>query len=289
MSRDTKVLSQLVKHLQSGDEDPLRPVLDAYMIERDRAPERYRGTFDLKPRPRPPGRLSPSSLGGCEREAAFRFLGVKGVRRLDPDQQLIFDDGEWRHRRWQATFKDMELVLGKERFEVLSIEQRVSYHRLYIDGSLDAVLRINGKRWVVDIKGINEAGWSFIHNNNKPLQKHVRQIISYMRARRVPRGLIWYEAKSSQMTLAFVVELDNEAWQDVESWCLSVVDYIERRKLPPKHSDCRHGTIYYQRCPFSKLCFGTKPIERIERRIFRDFEGIEEHWRKGQEAVRGEV
>lgn len=279
-------LNKLVRNIKNAEHDPLRPMIDAYLLERDHAPQRYKEEdLDLNPRLRPPGRFSPSNLGGCEREAAYRFVGARSKKMFDPDLQLIFDDGEWRHLKWQATFRDMEKVLGPKRFKVIAIEQRVQYKDLFIEGSLDAILRIIGELIVVDIKGISEQGFQFVMRNNKPIAKHVLQLISYMRARKIRRGLIWYENKNNQYTLAFIIEFNNEDWAEVQAWTESVISFLEKKKLPPAHPDCRRGTIGFQKCPYADLCFGSMDIQDVEAKVYRNFISLEDQWEKGQQAL----
>lgn len=282
MTKDSAILAKLVRNMHRRGSDPLRPMLDAYLMERDASPVRYSGEVDMAPRPRPPGCISPSSLCGCERQAAFKFIGVKGRRKLDPDQQLIFDDGDWRHHRWQFTFRDMEAVLGPERFKVISIEERVKYASLYIEGSLDALLRIEGQRLLVDIKGINDAGFHYVLSRDEPIEAHVRQLVGYLRARRVAKGFLWYDNKNNQLTKAFMVNYDDGAWAQIEGWSESVVSYLRRRRLPPKHPECNRGTLFYGKCPYAMLCFGNRTDAQVQREAFAEFPGVEEAWQERQ-------
>jgi hypothetical protein len=124
MSTETKVIARLLKNMAEATEgEPLSEAIEMYLLKRHRAKRRLRShTISMVPRPRPHGRLSPSSLGGCKREAAFKFLGVEGQVKIDPDLELIFEDGNWRHHKWQALFLDMQAVLGRKNFRVVSFE-----------------------------------------------------------------------------------------------------------------------------------------------------------------------
>lgn len=294
MDADRKVITKLVKGMKREDQDPLRPLVDLYLMRRDRVESERRiraYMIDLVARPRPPGRLSPSSMGGCQRLAAFKFVGVRGRRRVDPDSELIFDDGNWRHHKWQATFKDMELVLGRDKFRVLGIEEVVEIPELYISGSLDVVVAIyrNGhwEKWVIDIKGINDAGFTYVHNNRAPKEEHVRQLTTYEKARKVVRGLLWYENKNNQLTMGHVVRLDGEVWAEVEDWTSEVLDHLQAKRVPPMHPDCQAGTYLWERCPYKPLCYGNATPVQIRRKAYKDFESVETQWAigKGLEAA----
>lgn len=289
MTTEGAILSRLVKNMKKRGADPLRPLLEQYLLERGRADVRHVvEPIDMTPPRRPGGRLSPSGLCGCEREAVLRFTGVDGRRVINPDLELVFDDGNWRHHKWQATFKDMELVLGRHVFRCLSVEQKVVIPDLYVAGSLDVTIaiRINGKwrKFVIDIKGINDMGFGVVLRNDAPISHHVKQLVAYERAAGIPRGFLWYENKNNQNTLAFNVGWDDDAWRDVEAWCTSVVSYLKRKRLPPKHPECARGTLHFERCPFSHLCFGrqerTMPLRTL---AYQSFPGIDDAWERGNE------
>lgn len=286
---DSKILATIIKAMEDEENDPLTPLIDRYFIMREKYPDRRIRTYelDLQNRPRPLGRLSPSSLCGCERQAALKFLGVEGKKRLDPDTEAIFDDGHWRHHKWQARFRDMEAVLGRKRFRCYSIEEQIKIPKLYISGHLDALIgmRYQGEMesWVVDIKGINEFGFKAILGSQKPKDEHVLQLLAYMRRKKCRRGILLYENKMTQATMVFVVRFTEERWTEVQQWSRSVLKQLKNRTLPSMHPECDHGSFLYGKCPFRKLCWGNKTGAALERMAFADFPGVEELWRIGLE------
>lgn len=286
MSRGVSVLNKLIKNMQNRDADPLRPYIDEYLMQRDLSKNRYlEHTAPLVPRLRPGGRLSPSTIGGCERQAAFKFLGVEGKRKLDPDQELIFDDGNWRHHRWQATFFDMEAVLGPENFKVYSVEAAVTYPPLLIAGHSDALLKFDNKRVVLDIKGIRDSGFNYVYQQGKPKTEHVDQLTSYMKAHKVNDGILFYENKDNQSNRAFEVKFSPERWLKIKVWCVSVLRQLNRKELPPKHPDCEQGNFLYDRCPYAQLCYGGKSDNRIEKEVFVNFKGVKSSWKQGHQEI----
>lgn len=281
MSTDNAVLANLVRHMAKKDTDPLTPLIDSYLIKRRRSKTRLKSyKVPIPEKPRPPGRLSPSTICGCERQAAFKFLGVKARKRIDPELELRFDDGNWRHHRWEATFKDMEAVLGKKKFEVLSIEARVMVPELYVAGALDAKVLIHRKPWVIDIKGINRRGFEYVYQRQAPIEDHPKQLCCYCVAEDVPRGMLLYDNKDDNRTMVFAIEHNPVIWNEVQEWCQRVVRKLERKKLPPKHPACDRGTFHFDRCPFAWVCFGDKDPEAIRSLVYRHFEGIDVMWER---------
>ena len=269
------------------EHDPLTPLIDAYMIERIRSPRRLEAvTLDLVDRPRPGGRLSPSSVAGCQRQAVFKFAGVEVKNRTDPDFELLMEEGKWHHHKWQTRFADMQIVLGKDRFKLISIEQAVQIPELYVAGSSDALVRINGKKWVIDFKSINTFGFNYVYQNHAPKEEHVKQVLSYCVAHGIKRGMLLYDHKDSKDYKVFTIKFSEESWHDVEKWCKAVIHKIKRQQLPAKHPDCSRGSFLFEKCPFAPLCFSEKYNEaKLRRMAFDNFVGIDEAWEEGMRAA----
>lgn len=283
---DTQILSGIIKRMKKRDEDPLSPLIDRYLIDRVRSKSRLEQyTVPMLSRRRPPGRLSPSTISGCIRQAAFVFVGVRGRLKIDPDREMRFVQGDWIHHKWAALFLDMEQVLGEEIFRVLSIEETVHIPRLYISGTLDFRLYIEGMgEIVVDIKSIHERGFFYVVRQAAPKEEHARQAMTYARASRVKKAILLYENKNNQQYRTEPVTRTAEIWTEVEDWCKKTIAYMERRELPPMHVECNHGSFLWEKCPFSHICFGNQTEEVIEGKTYHNFPGVRQAYRRSKVA-----
>lgn len=289
MTKPASILSRLAKNMHKRDADPLSHLVDEYYLRRDAAPNRLTEyTISMRKRLRPGGRFSPSSLCGCRRQAAFKFVGMEGAMHIvDPEKLAIFEHGDWVHHKWQATFLDMEQVLGREEIKVRSVEGKVIIPELYIAGNSDADLRLEDERnFIVDVKSINDRGFSYLFTTDEPIPEHVRQLTTYCKGKGRKYGLLWYENKNNQQTRAFVIRAENALWAEVMEWTEDVADMLDREQLPPMHPDCQQGNFLFDRCPYSGVCFSTKatPV-RIQRRMYKNFEGVEAAWKEGNRAI----
>lgn len=275
------LLNKLIKNTKKHN-DPLTPLIDQYLLKRDSSPNRYWGVpAPVEDRVRPVGRLSPSSICGCPRQAAFKFIGIKGQKLLDPESEIVFDDGKWRHLRLGWMCRDMEAVLGRDVFRVISIEEDVKFSDLMIAGSLDITVAIYGVPYVIDFKGVNHMGFEWLFNKGEPKIEHVRQITGYERLRKIKRGFIWYENKNDGRYLIFVVDYSPKVWREIKEWCQDVLDQMSREQLPLRHPECRDGRFLYGKCPYSRICYGNKTEAKIERLAYQNFPGVDAQWRKG--------
>lgn len=249
------IISRLIK---SRKQDLFTPLYDEYLLCRDQSPNRL-DTYvvDLHENSfRPPGRLSPSSIGTCKRKALFSFVAIKGAKIIDPVTQRIFDRGDWVHHEWKAICLDMEQVLGPDRFKVLAIEKKAVIKRLFIRGALDILVSINGNEpEIIDVKTQNERNYNYKATNG-PDESHIRQITTYLRSQKLQRGLLLNDDKNTQNHRIDVIEFDQDVWNKIVRWCNDVLSYITDRKLPPRHEDCEKGSWMARNCPYSKFCYG---------------------------------
>lgn len=291
MSNDRQVLSRLVKNMKQRGIEPLRPAMDQYLLERDRSPNRVRQhIIDMRPRLRPGGRFSPSSIGGCRRQSVFKYLNVRGRRRTDLDLELLFEDGNWRHHKWQAIFSDMEAVLGRDRFRVVSFEEKHELPELYIAGNSDIIVQVfvNG-RWytiLVDFKGINRWGWEWVFAQDEPKEEHVKQVITYGKMAGRKRLSVMYDHKDNSHIKIYPVEFSQSVWQEVQEWVEECINNMNAEELPPMHPDCESGNFLWAKCPYASVCYGDKTTSQIRRRMYLGFPGVEEAWEAGRTEIR---
>lgn len=290
---DDRILARIVKAIQTEEEDPLTPLIDEYL--RKRKMPKYRDrllkthTIDVEERPRPGGRLSPSSLCGCERQAMLKFVGIEGTFRNDPDQELLFIDGHWRHHKWAFIFREMESILGRHRFQVVHVEHPIVIESLYVAGHLDIEIKIkvDGKwrRYVVDFKGANNFSFEKTYRDQAPDPTYVKQLITYMKGRKAKRGILLYDSKDKNTLNVFMISADKLIWGEVRNWCRKVLRQIEERKLPPMHPECENGNFLYNRCQYKGLCYGNKSNRQIQREVYVGFPGMEKKWAEGVAEV----
>jgi hypothetical protein len=294
VARGPRILSELVKRHKEAEHEPLRELIDEYLMKRMDAPRRYGGhPIDMNVRPRPGGRLSPSAIGGCQRQAVLKFAAVPPRRTIDPDRELLFEDGNWRHHKWQFLFYDMECVLGRNRFRVISIEEFVAIPELYIAGSLDALVAIKtpaGKwrRYVVDFKGINDRGFKWVQATDEAKDDNVKQVLTYMKARGVKRGILLYDNKDKNLPQTYTVDFSTPLWDETLEWIEAVVERITDERMPPKDIRCQKGTMMFENCPWRKLCWGhdTTDLQEIAF-VESDWQGIDVAWERGMEIYSG--
>lgn len=295
MKTDVGILHSLIRNAKAKENDPLTPLIDEYLLKRDLPKYRKKRVpllqIPVVDRARPMGRLSPSSMCGCKREAIFRFAGVKGSRRrINPDMELIFEDGKWRHHKWQWMFKDMEAVLGNHRFRMIEAEGRCVYPQMYIAGHLDALIAIKiDTEWVeyvVDFKGANNWAFETVFRKGEPIDKHIYQLSTYCMMRKVDRGILLYDNKNDQRYKVFPVTFTADNYQKIKEWASEVIESMHDEELPPIDPDCKGGTFLYERCRYTPLCYGSMSDAELTNHAYDGYTTPVQLWRKGMRIER---
>lgn len=188
------------------------------------------------------GAWHPSSLHTCPRAQVFSFLGVPAKVKINPGLQHVFNDGHWRHVRWQIALKQAGLVD--------EVEVGVTNRRYHMEGHLDA---LKTDEYTVELKGIHSMQYQYILSEPKP--EHADQVEAYFVMTGYDTGVIIYEDKSSNNWHEHVVHPDKQRRRRIVQLIDRLNTHINQHTLPLPLDDCRarKGPIYRD-CPYAYLC-----------------------------------
>src|SRR5688500_4611747 len=126
-------------------------------------------------RQREKGVFSPSMLSSCMRQSYFVKTGVEKRKAKSPRTNAFFLDGDFRHYKWQfALWK----AHRKGLLELLGCEIRVFHPNGDFAGTIDAIVRVDGKMYVIDFKGMNVKSFQD-HERWGTKEQYVVQIVGY--------------------------------------------------------------------------------------------------------------
>lgn len=213
---------------------PLLSLLDKYLYkDRNSKQTRSRGVFH------------PSELDGCKRYLALDYIKVPmNPQAHDARIHRIFENGSGVHERIQKYLRQLCDDAGMDAW--FRDELPISHPDLELDGSTDGVLYFKGYYYAIEIKSINNDGFSKLR---KPDPKHVKQINRYMGALGIWKGIIIYENKNNQDWKEFVVTFNHALWGETVQIIDHVKSHVLNGTLPPQElsASCKS-------CKFKKLC-----------------------------------
>lgn len=193
------------------------------------------------------GRFGSSSRGTCHRRQVFAFCGVKETVIRDPQLTNLFNDGKWRHVRWQM----MGLQSGA--LDAVEVPYRLEKYRL--SGSMDG-LGYDGTDFGFELKGdraFTRVMWGVP-------EKHLLQIHSMMLATDLDTFSYVIESKDSQEWREIVVHRDEAMITKVEQELQELNEYVEGNRLPEPLEECKAGQGAFRTCPFAGRCLQQRSV-----------------------------
>lgn len=206
------------------------------------------------------GTFSPSSLGTCPRRQVLAFLGAPSHGAISNGLKMIFDDGAWRHLRWQALLLEAGIVDD--------VEVGLPWPKMNGMGSIDAAghipdthphVRWRGQEFGVELKGMNQ----YVFNKSKKdgaakggegnhAEKHREQFTNYALFSGIRIWSYIIEDKNINEYAEFVYEVSDTDLAVAKEKLVSLNRSVDRKELPPILNTCKiHMGPDWDQCPFS--------------------------------------
>lgn len=203
-----------------------------------------------KPRDRS-GSFSGSAAGSCFRAQELQFAGVPGAP-VDAQLQNIFNDGKYRHLRWQG----MLLTTGL----ATDIEYLVKWPKMLSRGSLDArgvvpdnhaQVRWRGLEYGVEVKGVSTFQFSELKKNGM-LHKHKKQVHHYFVLGCFDLFIVIYEDKTTQDFHEWVVEPEQALLEEAEKEIWELRNAVRTGQMHPMLPGCRRHDAVWKECGYGE-------------------------------------
>lgn len=189
------------------------------------------------------GAFHSSQLYQCPRSQIFGYLGVPGKdAAISPELRNIFNDGTWRHIRWQITLLNAGIITH--------VEVPVIVPGYRFAGSIDGTNE--DELWGLELKGTSQFQ---VVKQYGALPSHVKQVHGYLTARPdLEKFIVLYEDKSTNQWHEVHIERDPKIVRQIERILNALNEAIDNKQLPEVLNECEYGEGAYKGCPFSYLC-----------------------------------
>lgn len=189
-------------------------------------------------------RFGASSRGTCLRKQVFTYLGMPSTRLIDPETQNLFNDGKWRHIRWQ--------MMGVQSGALTHAEWPAALPKYRLKVSIDGVNA--DERFIFELKG--DRRWSRVLDGVP--DDHALQIHTMFLATGWDTAVYLVEDKASQQWREVIVRKDRAVMARVRNELEELNEHVEQRRLPPVLSACEAHEGPYRTCPFAVPCLERK-------------------------------
>ena len=189
----------------------------------------------------------------CYREQVLSLLYKQSQGEHVPQNLIrIFEEGNAIHEKWQRLF--IRGGLGKAEdmdFSKFYDEYEVGY-------TPDAILTINGEKYVVEIKSVNT--YQFMKMTSHPTAK--KQVNMYMHFSGIHKGIILCEDKNTQQFKVFLVKYDPDVVAPYLERLEAVQYYkarvLEEGKMVKRCAQCTSKVCKRAiECPMRDACWNT--------------------------------
>jgi hypothetical protein len=184
----------------------------------------------------------PSTLMGCKRAQVFEYMGMDTINPFTAEQINLFNDGKWRHLRWQT----MGLTAGF--LDEVEVGFKTSDNLV---GSVDGKgVDRDGVKFIFELKGIYQL------NDSLPYSLHVWQVQSYLYGNQDCKyATIVYEDKRTQHFREYVVKRKPYMQKVIKSRLESLNQHVSNKELPDVREECRAGKgEEFKECPYKNVC-----------------------------------
>lgn len=202
----------------------------------------------------------PSALGGCMRREWFKHY--KAPRDVTPSrdflqQEITFEIGTHVHVIIQNLCARAG-VLVKREVAIQNTKEKVLGHA-------DAIIRIDGTKYLLEIKTINSRGFTMLANDCH--HGHKRQIMTYMKCLGLQWGIVFYVDKDRSQTKEFVIQFDEdfynaECGNRIKGFFKNVRDCT----MPPRDGTSTSDFVC-RYCEFQQLCWTDTERLKYERQL----------------------
>jgi hypothetical protein len=190
------------------------------------------------------GAFHPSQLYQCPRAQVFGYFDAPSLRSYDPQLQNIFNDGHFRHLRWQIMLLEAGILTD--------VEVAVHVPQIRLEGSIDGVNAMED--WMFELKGTSQ--FRTVQNGNA-MPAHIKQVHAYLLASGLKEAVIIYEDKSSQQWSEILIEKNPVIIDEIKEILDGLNSAIDNNKLPERLEECENQKgATYNSCSYSEICFG---------------------------------
>lgn len=182
----------------------------------------------------------------CIREQVLSLVfrrNKKESHQISDSLLRVFKEGNCVHEKWQKMFVENGLAIG--------IEQRGVSKKYNLSMTPDAIIELNGEKYVVEIKSCNTFSYQKMKNSHPTGSK---QIQLYMHFMCIPKGFVLCEDKNTQDFKCFYTEYNPEIIRPYLKRLQEINEYYNARKIPKLRRKLTSKRC--MSCPMSDACSG---------------------------------
>lgn len=186
------------------------------------------------------GSFSSSAAGYCERRQVLGYLGVEENVKTMPQLQLLFNDGKWRHLRWQAMLLEggilTDIEVGAKWPEMRSVGSMDGFGNT---GDMPLKEEWKNRDFGFELKGMHPNVFAQTKKAEHIPPKHNEQVQRYMLQTGLELFVYVAEDKATQEWVEYVIEVDPNYRAKANAEIARLNEAVNLTELPPRLAPCQ--------------------------------------------------
>lgn len=207
------------------------------------------------------GRFGSSSRGSCMRAQIWAYHGMPTQKVIEPEVFNLFNDGKYRHLRWQVMLLQSGAATHAEhRIALDSYRMRSSVDALHMD-----------EEYIIEIKGDRQMS-RLMGKDGGVDEKHALQIESMLLMTGMERCAYIMEDKGSQVWREIIVTSDPDRRKAVIEELKELNEHVSAGTVPEPLEACKRKEGPYKTCPFAQGCIARYKAGQRRAPLARDWD-----------------
>lgn len=178
--------------------------------------------------------FAPSYLTDCKRKTFYKKLNYPKSNPIETHTMLKFDLGNITHELIQKYCKNSNDVIWLEGEDWKSIK----YNDLYWIYRIDNMLKVNYKKYILEVKSTYFSGWKSVES--EPKKEHILQLYIYMIFENIDNGILLYIGRDNGLIAEyeFNIKILNDLYlkevEEIINKLKILKSMIENKELPER-------------------------------------------------------
>lgn len=192
------------------------------------------------------GRFGASSRGTCHRAQMWVYLGMPSRKIIEPETLNLFNDGKFRHLKWQ--------VMGMQAGVFTHAEYPLTLKKYRMTSSVDALN--SEQKFLFELKGDRYMArlMDGAEDPDSVVSKHMLQVHSMFLMTGWEKCSYVMEDKATNDFRERIITRDPVLIKQVKTEMEQLNEHVEYRSLPEPLEACKSKEGPYRTCPFAAPC-----------------------------------
>jgi|GEM_PF-1544094 len=207
----------------------------------------------------------PSEAESCLRQVVYNWLDTQKDPPRNYNKFFIFDDGNLHHQSILEHIKKLKYAKNPADVTLIAAEFPFVDKERNIKGRIDAVLAINDRYYVMEMKSANRDSFIKHKEDGSAEESHISQLQTYMYYARdifkfpIDKGIVLYKCKDTSEFCEFLYDYDESIVKNFFEKIKIIEKFLNDKVLPERQYTLKDWQCQY--CDYQSICWKDYKLE----------------------------